>query len=439
MNKNKYTILALSILAVIMSGCLKEEADLFPYSAAKRMEMVINDAKTVLLSAENGWEMYYFADSTSSGYTMLVKFDANSNVTVAAKNALTTSNIYKTAESQWDVIGDNGPVLTFNTYNTVLHAFSDPLNDGIGNGGDYEFIVMKVTANQIFLKGKKRGTPILLNKLSNTTNWSQYFSDLDAIDLLMFSNNPPNLTLNFSNSIYSFTYNNNHTFTIQKVGVGANESVVAPFIVTQTGIRFQIVQEIAGKKFQTMDLSADKSSLISVENPEFKLLGVDDLASYFNESTKVWELSPSELSPKVKAVYDLMVQSCKKINFNDKQPNVAVKDVVMTLNYSIANNTFVLKLSIQKKNLSHDGNLYLTAGVSNDDLELSFSKTGDKLGLIFYNSTGSNPDWTVSGLKEMVDIFCSRFTLSCNTPINPRSIIFTQKADPEIWFTINKN
>ena len=113
-------------LTLVFSSCLREEEDLFPESAALRLNHAIENARQVLISPSNsnGWVMEYFPTNDTEGYTFLMSFSANTFATIAARNKYTP--VYTTEKSAFDVIGDNGPVLTFNTYNKVFHLFSDP-------------------------------------------------------------------------------------------------------------------------------------------------------------------------------------------------------------------------------------------------------------------------------------------------------------------------
>ena len=56
------------------------------------------------------------------------------------------SDRFNIMTSQYDIISDMGPVLTFNTYNAILHYFTEPKgsSDVDGMAGDYEFVFMDV-------------------------------------------------------------------------------------------------------------------------------------------------------------------------------------------------------------------------------------------------------------------------------------------------------
>jgi len=176
--KTRYLYILLGLFLLTFASCKFVEDDIFDASAAVRLNTAKLEYKNILTNAPNGWAMEYFATSESVGYTFLMEFNAGGTVTIAAKNSF-TKNVYKTENSFFDIIGDNGPVLTFNTYNTLFNSFANPENPrGYGLEGDYEFIVLKADSNEVKLKGKKRGTYIFLRKIDVNESWTAYFTKL---------------------------------------------------------------------------------------------------------------------------------------------------------------------------------------------------------------------------------------------------------------------
>ncbi len=421
MKKTIYIIL-LIVLGFQFNSCTYQEVDIFSASSADRLNQAKKDDMQSLQSAENGWAMEYFATDKSAGYTLLVKFDKSGQAIVAGKNEL-TNNAYTSDSSLYDMISDNGPVLTFNTYNKILHTFSNPINpNGYGLQGDYEFVVMKINADQIILQGKKRGTTILLNKIPQNITWQNYFAELEAMNAVLFGNNAPKLSMYIVDTKYWFSEGLSHNFTVLKDGADVNIAIYAPFIVTRTGIRFHSAQEINGKCFQTLTLVDDKSSLISVENADLKLLGPDDLADYFSKNINVWDFDTTKISPKLKITYDILVQSCIT-KYNADEVKLAIK-------YSSSRKSFELTLIFMVKKSKYEGNLDLNLTVGGkDDLSFLYKSTSDNNGKNFYAN--------LFGYKEMVNLISTGFNLSTTTAINPKSIKFKQKTDADTWFTLN--
>ena len=187
--KAKYLVI-IGLLAVTFAACSRDEESLFEKPAAVRAQEAIDNALDVLTSAENGWEMAYFPnlEASAKGYNMVLKFSKNGNVSVTAKNSATTNNkIMTDTASTWAVKSDYGPILTFDTYNDVFHAFSDPKEDGAGHLGDYEFLILKATPELVLLKGKKHSAYTVMRPMKNT-DLADYYKKCEKMQTLLFGN-----------------------------------------------------------------------------------------------------------------------------------------------------------------------------------------------------------------------------------------------------------
>lgn len=188
--KAKYLVI-IGLLAVTFAACSRDEESLFDKPAAIRAQEAIENAFDVLTSAENGWEMAYFPnlEASAKGYNMVLKFSKNGNVSVTAKNSATTNNkIMTDTASTWAVKSDYGPILTFDTYNDVFHAFSDPKEDGAGHLGDYEFLILKATPELVLLKGKKHSAYSVMRPMKNT-DLADYYKKCEKMQADLFGNN----------------------------------------------------------------------------------------------------------------------------------------------------------------------------------------------------------------------------------------------------------
>mgnify|MGYP002508582024 CR=1 FL=1 len=188
--KAKYLVL-IGLLAATFAACSRDEESLFDKPAAIRAQEAVENAFDVLSSNQLGWEMAYFPnlEASAKGYNMVLKFNKNGNVSVTAKNATTTGNkILTDTASTWAVKSDYGPILTFDTYNDVFHAFSDPKGDGAGLLGDYEFLILKATPELVLLKGKKHSAYTVLRPMK-TTDLAAYFAACEKMQTDLFGNN----------------------------------------------------------------------------------------------------------------------------------------------------------------------------------------------------------------------------------------------------------
>jgi hypothetical protein len=309
MNKmNKYPIYLFWVMLVFLAGCLKEQENLFSEPAAVRLNNAISGIDSSLTKASNGWIMQYFATSESPGYSVLVKFNATGEVVVAANNGL-VKNRYTEAKSLYDVIGDNGPVITFNTYNDVLHLFSNPVNpDGTGLNGDYEFVVLDFSDSVMHLNGKKRGSDILMIKLPEGVSWVDYLDGLKNIDTEIFGPEP--LYFISGSDTYLASNGDSHIFQMQPSGGG--DATYIPFIVTSDGLKFYSAFTTGnGKKVQSFYLNADRTKIISREDIN-TFFTATDLNLYLENSVETFAFDTTRMSDHFKYPVRVLCQQMKE-------------------------------------------------------------------------------------------------------------------------------
>ncbi|MCQ2331093.1 MAG: DUF4302 domain-containing protein, partial [Paludibacteraceae bacterium] len=178
--KTKYILLVVATL-IVFAGCSRDEESLFSSSASERLQAALSNAEKTLVAPANGWEMLYFPNPESAGYPVLLKFNANEQVYAATSNPQTTGNKFINDEkSTWSIKADYGPILSFDTYNVVMHAWADPRTDGDGYLGDYEFLILEVSDQCIRLKGKKHEAYVTMYPMPVDLSWEDYFKQVQA-------------------------------------------------------------------------------------------------------------------------------------------------------------------------------------------------------------------------------------------------------------------
>lgn len=254
-NKYIFGSVALLVIATGFASCKNEEDDIFESSAAERLEQAKTENHSILCAAPNGWVMQYFADNTDEGgYTFLMKFDKNTSVKIAANSSL-TGNTYKEETSMFQVIADDGPVLTFNTYNSIFHQLADPYEvpslpgdeSGYGHRGDYEFVIMDASDDKMVLRGKKHGMTIIMTALPADTDWETYLADLNTKAASLFNDKFMPLALDLGKEKFVVTKAAGGVFTMYPDGGDEiSETIKYPYIVTNDGIRFSETIEESG-------------------------------------------------------------------------------------------------------------------------------------------------------------------------------------------------
>lgn len=207
--------------ALFLGSCVNEEEDLFDKSAAERLNEA-SDLYTARLEAhEAGWAMQYYPTYSNevpfgNGFLILTQFNKDGSCKIAANcppiipmtdsdgkvtGYISLTNGYVEDVSLWRVITDDGPVLTYDSYNKAFHYFADPNSNatgfgdtGTGIGGDYEFVIVDAPedGSYLMLKGKKNGTYNLLTPLEDGTDFKTYLEDVNNFQNLVFSTSAPN-------------------------------------------------------------------------------------------------------------------------------------------------------------------------------------------------------------------------------------------------------
>lgn len=255
--KKLYKMLYMAAAVLLAAACSPEEDDIFSDSSANRADAAIAADMQVLTGAANGWLMEYYPEASQmyGGYNILLSFSEDGRVTVAGD---IVSDPTATATSLFSVKQSAGIVLSFDTYNEIFHIFSDPGNsDGGGNGygleGDYDFLILEATPQQVRLKGKKSGSYAVLTPMEG--DWATYIQEVQAAEATMQAlgyritdgTNTASVSVNYRNMTITYTEGEETL------------SMPAPFVVTPTGYKFYEPITLWGKTLTgfTYDATSD--------------------------------------------------------------------------------------------------------------------------------------------------------------------------------------
>lgn len=184
MKKNRTIYFLLALVCLGLQSCLFQEEDYFDDSSANRATADVKRCSELLEAAPNGWVMEYYVgkDYSLGGITLLCKFDGQ-RVTMASQIA----GADETVSSLYSVKSEQATMLSFDTYNYLVHYFGQPqgsmADDPNGTlGGDYEFVISDATADRIELKGKKYGNRIVMKAFSADQTWKQYLTRIKKVE-----------------------------------------------------------------------------------------------------------------------------------------------------------------------------------------------------------------------------------------------------------------
>ena len=432
--------LSLLTLAVFAGSSCTDDDQIFDKSAAQRL----NETKEVytkrLCASPNGWAMQYYPTLQDEspfgrGFLMLCRFQDNGIATVAMNNSA-SNNAYKEDSSPWEIITDNGPVLSFNSYNDVMHTFSKPDNissvsgdqSGRGYEGDYEFIVVDAPADAsyLMLKGKKRGTYNLLTPLEDTVKYENYLKDVSDFQNRMFSKESPTFdVIYFGDSIYKMEDANEGVPIIYPYnGDKVMSQTYNPFLVTKRGtdyyLRFRDKHEISeNETVQDFRYNTEKDIFESVDNPAYYIDGDQPVRFYVQtviKGLRPWEFTRStDMSDNFKQlVTDLYNEMRKNLKFT-------FTDVALT---SVENNTddkkIVLRVDYNNKKSKADYEFTQQADASGITLTYVGPTTDAAATLLS----------KVPTLQTILDLFKNKFAVTAaTTKFNLSSVKLTFDAD----------
>lgn len=282
-------------IAFTLVACTPEEKDLFDDSSANRIEASLTQVNEVLLSAKNGWLMRYYPNATQKygGYNLFLSFSADGKVTAASDVA----GIGERVTSLYSLKQSAGAVLSFDTYNSIIHFFASPDSGigGMGTGmeGDYDFTVMEeYTSEKVVLKGTKSGSLAVMTPLAENADWDEQIERIfDMNDVMQ---EYPAFIFEDGDYSQDLTVSWNRLVATEKDG----DNVVytyAPFVLTADGLEFYRPFTLNGKTFTSLTYkeAGEDSYLYSAEHPSVQLIPDYPLNAMFVND--VWYLSFSGL------------------------------------------------------------------------------------------------------------------------------------------------
>lgn len=227
---------------------------MFGESSSKRLQQALEEARTVLRSSENGWVMDYYIgdDSSYGGYAFTVKFDS---LTVTASSELSKG----ASTSYYKLTTDNGPVLTFDTYNDVFHALATPSAGNYeGNHADYEFQIVSATPELVVMRGRRTNNYVYLHPLTTTSE--EYLAKVANTEKKFIV---ASLSTEIDGKNVSADFDINNRQVAFYSTTDSTYSSNCAFTFTDTGVRFNAPVEAFGKTLSNLSFDPETMSFTS--------------------------------------------------------------------------------------------------------------------------------------------------------------------------------
>lgn len=272
--RTAYYLLAIAWVSLALTSCLKDQEDYFEEPSSERMANTMQRVQQILRSAEYGWEFEYYpsSDLAYGGIVYTVKFDS---LTATVSCSLVPDSTYT---SYYRMTNDNGPVLTFDTYNPLLHYFSTPSSGEYeAKGGEFEFVIDSIANDQITLYGKKTRNTMYLRRL--TANPDEYTKK--TIDI--YDNFVERLTGNIGSAEVEGKFNlKNKSLQI----VSGGDTLTNHFTYTDYGIRFYRPIRLGGAAVQSFGFDVETQQL-TCRDPGYENITLQGIP--FDENTMAFK------------------------------------------------------------------------------------------------------------------------------------------------------
>ena len=399
------------VTATVLASCTKEQEDFFSDSSANRADAAIAADVQVLTSATNGWVMQYFPESqqTYGGYNIIARFTADGKVEAMSEfsEGQSSSSLYKVTQSA-------GMVLSFDTYNLALHVFSDPAaplggSQGKGLEGDYDFSILKATAEEIILKGKNSGNKVVMTPMT-TNDWVAYLENIAVVESAMKAKK---YTLTIAGKeLLAMT--SDRTLVIDYEENGEEKETVASYIITPEGMKFYEPVEILGQKFSSFKYVEGAGEFTAADNSGVKLAIIyPTLAEIVTESW--WCLAYSGMGDLGKQYWDVLGQVQEQL----------LGEVLYYAIFGLYDGNF----GITFNSGGYWGSLLFNYAIAADDeLILQFRGGNNNDNGAWYVANAYYADYFVPPFGTNTEP--RKFKLTADDPLDPSWVLMTDVDDP---------
>lgn len=420
-------LIALLLLFLpFVSSCVHDEEDVFDDSAADRLNKAVVEYARVLESQELGWVLdFYPADRSMGGIAYTAKFDAG-DVTMTCEMSMVDVNskrlpIGSEVHSGYSIVTGRSVILTFDTYNPLLHYWSEPSgNDSDGYASDYEFVFLSASADSVVLRGKKYGNILRMYPLrepqSDYVQKAAYTkSVLNTVprQRAMVDGQPVQVTMLDNHLNYSDADGTQHR---------------TPFVYTPGGVRFY--EPVVIKGISTRELELGDEGQLQTADGRLEL-PMPTLLERFTGSMTQWHFIYSTTGGRCEMCDDLRVILLEGIAENLLQSWESTADVYIGTNKLPATDDThrtVIGWSTTLMSFGYEVAYAIDMQVVSEEQSL-ISITPVEGANLFYNYTYFQPFVDFIGKN-------SPYVLTFNNNDNPTRVTLTSQANPDNWFTL---
>lgn len=306
------------LMSATMSSCLFEEENIFDESAALRGQHYAQKITDVLYTPENGWVIQYFANPESKGYNIYARFYENGLVVLGSDHEyLRNKSGFQTDTSTYVLNEQDGPVLSFNSWNDILSVFTDPVDpkslaeDGEGLRGDNEFVVTDVQGDRITMRGERHEAIVIMQKCDRP--WYDYYLYTQSFkNYITNSIVTSYYVTNQVDTMYFTDLRSGYYNYLDRLDDPLHQEQI-PCVFTPSGFRMQFPDSLGMDTFQEFIITEDSSKLVS-ENGKIECIAMWD--TYVASHTAIWNFDQEKLTEAQKALVESINTEVAKYNKN---------------------------------------------------------------------------------------------------------------------------
>lgn len=444
LNISLFSLLAVSALS--LSSCKNEVDDIFDEDAVTRLDKAKAEYSDILTSNGGRWQLEYFANEEEPGYIYLMTFSADGSVTISGNNkwinyvksGSMNTPAFGSEVSMWEVIADNGPVLSFNTYNKYFHLFADPYDipsagsaqtdqdvneNGYGHEGDYEFDIMKYSGDTLYLTGKKYNLNMIMTRVNTTTTDEVYMNEVVAMADSFFNAKIPQVYINLPNG-KRWIVKEGASSILKMFREGDDEISTAEYhnvIITHDGLSFMDAQTLDGYVIKNFIRQADGSLLCRDDNQT--TMTADELGSIFTNQQFIWQAVPAGAGGTFATLFSQIADELK--TYNKSTLNY------VQIEYNKDTDVYELTFNIKKGSVRYNPKYYLTlTSVSDEQVSFSIAPEGDRYGETYATNCPS--------IRAFADALAAvAYDLSANSLLAPVNMKLSQHGSAANYVTWN--
>ena len=331
--KNIFHLSFLAVAVVTLNtACTFEQDEFFDETASLRIIHENQRLQERLVSEssdeKHGWVIQYFVagtdDAKFEGFNLFGRFYDNWKVTLAGNHRFLrngNANKYTEFTSSYEMLAEEGPVLSFCTWNDILTVFEDPVDpsaaprtispNGEGMKGDHNFVLKAFDENEILFRGERHTAEIRFIPCDRT--WEEYIAATNEMKNQVATSTLPNYYVtNGTDTMYMTS--------LYKGVVTYGDRVYDPLVkktlscvFTPNGFRFNHPDSLVNNVFQEFTLTEDQTRLLS-EDQQTQIIACWD--TYIVDHTAVWKIDEESFTDVQAALFTQISAELKKYNAN---------------------------------------------------------------------------------------------------------------------------